>query len=153
MRKLILAALLAGAAAVHAQDNGKKDLVQKLLVLQQPGIEQVSRGLVERPAIQMMQQVAPVIQQRVPPDKREALGKQIKYADQCEIPLSVVRGSDERDKGIVTIKDMGAGKARADAVAGRDEWLGERPGQIEVPREGLVAAVRELLAKIEGTTP
>jgi len=82
---------------------------------------------------------------------QKRFGKQIKYADQCEIPLAVVRGSDERDKGIVTIKDMFAGKARADDVAGRDQWLGERPGQIEVPREGLVAAVRDLLAKIEGS--
>lgn len=91
MRELIVVALLAGAAAVHAQDNGKKELVQKLLVLQQPGIEQVSRGLVERPAIQLMQQVAPVIQQRVAPDKREALGKQIeaevkKYVEEA-VPL------------------------------------------------------------------
>lgn len=92
MRRLMIAALLVGTAAVaHAQNDSKKELVQKLLVLQQPGIEQVSRGLVERPAIQLMQQVAPVIQQRVPPDKREALGKQIeaevkKYIDES-VPL------------------------------------------------------------------
>jgi len=92
MRRLLIAAMLVGTAAVaHAQNENKKELVQKLLVLQQPGIEQVSRGLVERPAIQMMQQVAPVIQQRVPPDKREALGKQIeaevkKYIDES-VPL------------------------------------------------------------------
>ena len=82
---------------------------------------------------------------------QKRFGKQIKYADQCEIPLAVVRGSDERDKGIVTIKDMFAGKARADNVTDRDQWLGERPGQIEVPRERLVAAIRDLLAKIEGS--
>jgi len=91
MRELIFVALLAGATVAHGQDSGKKELVQKLLVLQQPGIEQVSRGLVERPAIQLMQQVSPVIQQRVPPDKREALGKQIeaevkKYVEEA-VPL------------------------------------------------------------------
>ena len=92
MRRLMFAALLAGATAIaHGQDSSKKELVEKLLVLQQPGIEQVSRGLVERPAVQMMQQVAPVIQQRVAPDKREALGKQIeaevkKYVEES-VPL------------------------------------------------------------------
>ena len=92
MRRLMFVALLAGATAIaHGQDSNKKELVEKLLVLQQPGIEQVSRGLVERPAVQMMQQVAPVIQQRVAPDKREALGKQIeaevkKYVEES-VPL------------------------------------------------------------------
>ena len=59
--------------------------------LQQPGIEQVSRGLVERPAVQMMQEAGLVLQRQTPPDKREALGKQIeaevkKYVEES-VPL------------------------------------------------------------------
>ena len=78
MKRLITAALLSSAVlAAFAQANPKKDLVQKLLVLQQPGIEQVARSLVERPAVQMMQEVAMVLQRQVPPEKREALGKQV----------------------------------------------------------------------------
>jgi len=91
MRRLMIAALLAGAALAHAQNGNKKELVQKLLVLQQPGIEQVARGLVERPALQMMQQVGLVLQQKFAPDKRETVGKEIeaeikKYIEES-VPL------------------------------------------------------------------
>ena len=68
------------------QAPAKKDLVQKLLQLQQPGIEQLARGLVERPAARMMQEAGVVLQTQVPPEKREAIGKAIeadvkKYVD------------------------------------------------------------------------
>ena len=85
MKKLMIAALLSGAALAGAQTTpasapsspAKKELVQKLLVLQQPGIEQVARGLVERPALQMMQEASLVLQRQIAPDKREAIGKQV----------------------------------------------------------------------------
>lgn len=91
MKRLMMAALLAGAALANAQTVTKKELVQKLLVLQQPGIEQVARGLVERPAMQMMQEAGLVLQRQVAPDKREAMGKQVeaevkKYIDES-VPL------------------------------------------------------------------
>jgi len=91
MRRLMIAALLAGAALAHAQNGNKKELVQRLLVLQQPGIEQVARGLVERPALQMMQQVGLVLQQKFAPDRRETVGKEIeaeikKYIEES-VPL------------------------------------------------------------------
>ena len=87
MKRLMMAALLSSAALASAQTTpaapatpaspAKKDLVQKLLVLQQPGIEQVARGLVERPALQMMQEAGQVLQRQIAPDKREAIGKQV----------------------------------------------------------------------------
>ena len=85
MKKLMIAALLSSAALAGAQtpaasapsSPAKKELVQKLLVLQQPGIEQVARGLVERPALQMMQEASLVLQRQIAPDKREAIGKQV----------------------------------------------------------------------------
>ncbi len=78
MKRLMMAAMLSSAALASAQTTpAKKELVQKLLVLQQPGIEQVARGLVERPALQMMQEAGQVLQRQVAPDKREALGKQV----------------------------------------------------------------------------
>jgi len=91
MKRLMMAALLASVAMSGAQAQTKKELVQKLLTLQQPGIEQVSRGLVERPAVQMMQEAGLVLQRQTAPDKREALGKQIeaevkKYVDES-VPL------------------------------------------------------------------
>ena len=72
-------------------------------------------------------------------------GKQLKYADAWGVPVAVLYGSNEKEKGIVTIKDMDAGRQRAEALANRREWLEERPGQREVPRAGLVAAIREML--------
>ena len=76
-------------------------------------------------------------------------GKQIKFADKLEIPVVLLYGPDEKAKNVVTIKDMSIGRARAQQLTGsRDQWLQERPGQFEVPRENLAARVKELLAKI-----
>jgi len=76
-------------------------------------------------------------------------GKQIKYADKTEIPIVLLYGPDEKAKGVVTIKDMSIGRARAQQLTGsRDQWLQERPGQFEVPRPRLVESIKELLAKI-----
>jgi len=83
MRILIAAALLAGAALSHAQTTAnapasaaKKDLVAKVLQLQQAGFENLARSLAERPAAQMMQAAGAALQQ-VPADKREAAAKSI----------------------------------------------------------------------------
>jgi hypothetical protein len=95
MKRLFVTALLASAAIAHAQtaasaasasaSPAKKELVQKLLVLQQPGIEGMARNMVEQPALRMLQAAGQVLQQ-VPPEKREATGKTIetdikKYVD------------------------------------------------------------------------
>lgn len=83
--KVIAALLLASASGLlHAQSAipaagtspAKKELVQKLLVLQQPAIDNIARGLVERPIVQMTQEVRLALQQ-VPADKREAVAKSI----------------------------------------------------------------------------
>lgn len=79
MRRALLAALLAGAALAHAQapaPAGKKELVARLLQLQKPGIESLARNLAERPAAQMMQSAAVVLQQ-LPPERREAAARAI----------------------------------------------------------------------------
>jgi len=73
------------AGVAHAQT--KKELVQRVLVAQQSELEIVSRGIVERPAAQMMQEAGLAIQRQVPPEKREAIGKAIevevkKYIDE-----------------------------------------------------------------------
>lgn len=75
LRCLTLAALC--AAATLAQAQSKKELVQKVLALQQPTIEGVARNLVERPAMQMMQAAGQALQAQVPADRREAVGKSI----------------------------------------------------------------------------
>jgi uncharacterized protein len=73
----VLAQAAAPAAATSTASPAKKELVQKLLVLQQPGIEGVARSIVERPASQLMQAAGQALQAQVPPEKREAIGKSI----------------------------------------------------------------------------
>lgn len=92
MKKLLLLALLAIAAAAHAQSTAaKKELVAKVLQLQQPAIEAMARNLAERPAAQLSQGANVVLRQRVPPEKREAVARDInnemrKYLDEV-VPL------------------------------------------------------------------
>jgi histidyl-tRNA synthetase len=74
-------------------------------------------------------------------------GKQLKYADQYEIPLVLLYGSNEKQQGIVTIKDMSVGREKAKAVGDRKEWLAARQGQVTTPRAELVTAVQSLLAE------
>ncbi|HJW96085.1 MAG TPA: histidine--tRNA ligase [Thermoanaerobaculia bacterium] len=77
------------------------------------------------------------------------LGKQLEYADAYEIPIVLLYGSNEKEQGVVTMKDMVLGREKAKAVGDRKEWLAARSGQITVPRAELVAAVKKLLAEID----
>jgi len=104
MKRLLVSALLASAVLAHAQtptapaasaplpsSPAKKELVQKLLVLQQPGIESIARNMVEQPATRMFQAAGQALQQKVPAEKREAVGKSIeadirKYVDES-VPI------------------------------------------------------------------
>lgn len=89
MKKLIVIALLALGGAAWAQSTpAKKELVAKVLLLQQPAIELVARAMAEQPAQLMMQRVGPILQARIPPDKRAAVIKEIqadvkKYVDEA----------------------------------------------------------------------
>jgi hypothetical protein len=96
MKRVFTAALLASAALAHAQapatptSPAKKELVQKLMALQQAGIENLARGMVERPALQMAQEARAALQ-RLPDDKREAAAKAIdadikKYVEEA-VPI------------------------------------------------------------------
>ena len=76
-------------------------------------------------------------------------GKQLKYADQYEVPLAILYGTNEKSQGMVTIKEMSVGREKTKAVGDRKEWLAARPGQTSVPRSELVASVRKLLAEID----
>lgn len=92
MNKLWMLALLALAGAVQADTSAaKKDLVAKVLQLQQSATESTAQALAERPALQMMQQAGFTLQSKISPDKREAVWKEIqsdvkKYVDEA-VPL------------------------------------------------------------------
>ena len=81
------AASAAAAAPAAPVSPAKKALVAKVLLLQQPGIEAMARTMVEQPALQLMQQAGQALQQRVPAEQREAVGREIqadlrKYVDE-----------------------------------------------------------------------
>lgn len=92
LKKLLIIALLALATGAQAESTAaKKELVAKVLLLQQPGIEQAGQALAERPAAQLMQQAGLALQTKVAPEKREGIAKEIqadvkKYADEA-VPL------------------------------------------------------------------
>jgi len=77
-------------------------------------------------------------------------GKQLKYADQYEIPLAILFGSNEKAQGVVTVKNMAVGRAKSAKLGDRGAWLAERPGQTTIPRGELVDGIRKLLAEIDG---
>lgn len=71
-------------------------------------------------------------------------GNQLKYADKRDSPVAVIQGADEAERGVIQIKDLVLGKKIAE-TATLEEWK-DRPSQIEVPRDALVAEIRKMLA-------
>ena len=55
----------------------KKDLVARILKVQQPGIEAMARGLAEQPAMELMRNASNALPSRVAKDKQEAVAKDI----------------------------------------------------------------------------
>jgi histidyl-tRNA synthetase len=76
-------------------------------------------------------------------------GKQLKYADQYEIPLAILYGSNEKQQGLVTVKNMAVGRAKAGELGDRSAWIAQRPGQTTIPRAELVEGIRRLLTETE----
>lgn len=70
---LLTAALVTSSFAALAQD--KAALVKQFLELQRPGIESLSRGLVEQSSAPIAQAGSAYLQNQVPADKREAAAK------------------------------------------------------------------------------
>ena len=70
-------------------------------------------------------------------------GNQLKYADKRGSPAAIIVGAEERDKGVVQIKDLILG-SRIAQTATHEEWA-ENPSQFEVPRDQMIAKLREIL--------
>lgn len=99
MKRLLVLSALFAAFGASAQTSpaplptsaAKKELVKKVLALQQPEIEMLARNLAQEPAARMMQEAGRVLQSQVPEDKREAAVKSLeesakKYVDEA-VPL------------------------------------------------------------------
>jgi uncharacterized protein len=90
IRSCAAALLLLSLTVAPALAQSKKELVNKLVLLQQPGVEAMARGMAEQPAIQLTMQARQLIQ-NVPAEKRDAVIKAIdndlkKYVDET-VPL------------------------------------------------------------------
>lgn len=87
-KSLLILAIAAACTSVQAQSTpAKKELVARILKVQQPGIENMARALVQEPLVPLMERAGEALQQRVAPEKREAVGKEIqadarKFADE-----------------------------------------------------------------------
>jgi histidyl-tRNA synthetase len=73
---------------------------------------------------------------------------QMKYADRRLSPAAVIIGEDERNNGTVTVKDLDLGRELASGLKDNTQWRESRPGQVNVPRQELVATIRRI---VEGT--
>ncbi len=83
--------LLVAAAAQAESSPAKKELVGRILKLQQPGIENMARGLVEQPALELLGNAGTALPSRVAKDKQDAVAKEIqadvqKYMDET-VPM------------------------------------------------------------------
>ena len=79
------------------------------------------------------------------------MNAQLKYADRRQSTCAVIQGSNEREKGEVTIRDLVLGAELAASTKDRADYLELRQrAQFAVPATGLVEAVREVLSRHHG---
>jgi hypothetical protein len=85
-QRLIGLALVAATSLVQAQATAipgaptsaaKKEMITRLLAIQQPALESMTRDLIERPARQMMAAAEEALEVRVAPEKRPEAVKKI----------------------------------------------------------------------------
>jgi histidyl-tRNA synthetase len=75
------------------------------------------------------------------------MNAQMKYANKRGSPCVVIQGSNEREKGEVTLKDLIEGAKAAAAIKDNKEWKEARAGQVTVRQVDLVAEVQSILAR------
>lgn len=71
------AAAPAPEAAAAPASPAKKELVQRVLKLQQPGIERLATAMTEDPAVVLGGRASEIIAAKVPKDKQEAVAKEV----------------------------------------------------------------------------
>ncbi len=76
-------------------------------------------------------------------------GNQLKYADARNSPVAVIEGGNEKENGVVQIKDLALGAALAANITTNEEWKAQ-PAQMEIKRGDLVAEVRKMIARADG---
>lgn len=78
--------------------------------------------------------------------KKMQMGNQLSHADHYGIPVAVIVGEDELAQGVVSVKDLVAGKQEREGIEDREAYReAGKTGQITIARTELVATVRALL--------
>jgi len=75
------------------------------------------------------------------------LTKQIKYGDKVGIPFAVIAGSDEFDSGKVTVKNLEAGRIKAQQTQDREEWLKAEEIQETIQMSELITYLKKHLER------
>jgi len=70
---------------------------------------------------------------------------QLKYADKRGAPVAVIQGSDEFEKGEITLKDLVLGAQLSGEIEDNTTWREDQPAQVSVPAGNLVQAVQDML--------
>ncbi len=68
--------------------------------------------------------------------------KQMAYADEKNCPAVVLLGTDEAEKGVVSVKNLRRGRALADQITDKQAWIAEV--QQAVPRSELAAHLKSI---------
>ena len=77
---------------------------------------------------------------------KKNMAAQLSDADRYEVPVAVILGEDELQRGEVAIKDLIAGKASRENIEDHDAYReAGRNTQITVKREDMIAVIRHLL--------
>ena len=174
-KSLLILAIAAASTSVMAQSTpAKKEAVARILKVQQPGIENMARTLVQEPLLPLMDAAGAALQQRVAADKREALGKEIqadarKYADETTAlvrdralklapttvgPMLEEKFTEDELKQLATMLESPV-LAKFNAVGGEiqralvEKVVADTRGQVE-PK---IRALEESIAKRLGVTP
>ena len=74
---------------------------------------------------------------------------QMKYADRRAAPCAIIQGSNEREEGVVQIKDLVEGKRLSMDIEDNLAWRESRPAQVTVPVGDIVTTVMAILKSQE----
>ncbi len=161
------------APATAPVSAAKKELVAKLLKLQQPGIENMARQMVEQPARQMLQQAGPALQ-RLPAERRDAVARDIeadvrKYFEESA-PIVASRAvnlapstigvlleerlSEDELREVITILESPANRKFQGLAGEMQRAIGEKLiAETRSEIEGKVRALDQTVARRLGITP
>ena len=73
------------------------------------------------------------------------LAKQLKYCDRKNANIVVIAGDSEIKNGVISVKDLAAGKELSKKITEREEWKESKAGQFEVKRKELISTIKKIL--------